>query len=471
MILFLFNKCFCSVKSRLTFFLQKRFKKTMRTKKRSQKLHLKTNPLNPTFSLPTLQDIRAALKIEPNQRTPEQLNTIFLSLMLNPKVTHLVETTKEQEELAKHAEYRLLQRGDILFYEGDDSDGWYIMLSGTTDVIIRLFLVAEDCLFDSDTNESLEFAPLMSKMDLDIQHDKLTRVKVNHAGDVFGYHSYIPEPKGKQELEGKRAATITCSSEWAELIYFPASLFGEYALIKQRELYHNHIEILKKVFPRLRDDQIEHLALLAELMKVPTHVTITKDNCFGRFIYIIKSGTIARYRVVDFSDLSFRTISAPFESLQLHFPDGMHPVHTDNLVQGSVFVDPSVFMLTDNEFNIKTKSDVVLIALDIDYFKIIVGAFELERVRQEIKSMLSDDQVRKIWVETEKKRLWEKFKSRTSREAKRELRGEHDFKTGDVVARRADIPSSIPGFKPRIIKPYAPSHLAKTKDFTEPMTY
>ncbi|EAY20430.1 hypothetical protein TVAG_110420 [Trichomonas vaginalis G3] len=443
----------------------------MRTKKRSQKLTLRPNVLNPTFTLPSVNEIRSALKTDINSRSSDQLQAIFLWLMLNKKVTHLIESTTELEELAKLAEYKILQKNDVLFYEGDDSEGWYVMFTGTTDVIIRLFLVAEDCLFDSDETDSTEFAPLMSKMDLDIQHDKLQRVKVNVAGDVFAYHSYIPDETGKSEIDGKRHATIVCSSDYAELVYFPTSSFEKYALIKQKDLYQKHCENLKRVFPRIRDDQVEHLSLLSEVMNIPAHTTITSEKCFGRYIYIIKSGTIARYRVVDFSDLSFRTISAPFETLQLHFPDGMHPVHTDNLVEGSVFLDPSVHTLTGNEFNIKTKTDVVLIALDIDYFKIIVGTFELERVRQEIKSTLTDDQVRKIWVDSEKKRLWEKFKTRTAGEAKREIKGENDFKTGYVVARKADCPSALPAFRPRIVKPYAPSHLAKTKDFSEPMVY
>ncbi|EAX90111.1 hypothetical protein TVAG_256160 [Trichomonas vaginalis G3] len=377
----------------------------------------------------------------------------------------LIESTKDLENLAKQATYKLMKRGDVLFYEGDDPDGWFLGLSGTTDVIIRLFLVAEDCLFDTDSTDSTEFAPLMSKMDLDIQHDKLQRVRINNPGEVFGYHSFIPE------ISAKRSSTIVCSSEFSELICFPTNLFGEYALIKQRDLYHNHCDLLHRVFPRLKDDQVDHLALLAEIMKIPSKTTITAEKCYGRYIYIIKSRSIARYRVVDFSDLSFRTIDAPFESLQLHFPDGLHPVHTDNLVEGSVFVDPSVHTLYDNEFNIKTTSDVELVALDIDYFKIIVGAFELERVRQEIKSTLTDEQVKKIWYESEKKRLWDKFKSRTANEAKRELQGDLDFKSGATIARKANVPNSIPAFRPRVVKSYAPTHLAKTKDFSEPMCY
>lgn len=445
--------------------------KKMKTKKRTQKLTMPRNPLESTFAPPTTADIRAALKIEPGKRNNEQIQVIFRSFLLNPKMTYLIESSKELEELAKHATYKLMQRGDVLFFEGDDSDGWFVSLSGTTDVIIRLFLVAEDCLFDSDATESTEFAPLMSKMDLDIQRNKLQRVKVNNPGEIFGYHSFIPDANSKSASSWKRASTIVCSSEFCELICLPTNLFSDFALIKQRDLYHNHYEIIHRVFSRLREDQVEHLALLADVMKIPAKSTITSEKCYGRFIYIIKSGTIARYRVVDFSDLSFRTIDAPFETLQLHFPDGMHPVHTDNLVADSVFVDPSIHTLYDNEFNIKTTSDVELIALNIDYFKIIVGAFELERVRQEIKSTLTDDQVRKIWFDNEKKRLWEKFRARTANEAKRELKGDMDFKTGATIARKADVPTSIPAFRPRNVKPYAPSHLAFTKDFSEPMSY
>lgn len=433
-------------------------------RKGTQRLVIPARLQPPKIYPPDVKDVREALRIDPEKRSNEENQLVFRHLLLNPKILEMMGKSANVDKLAKSSTYKVLNRGDVLFFEGDDPDNWYLILSGTVDVIIRLFLVAEDCLFDSEsTYESTEFAPLMSKMDLDVQHNKLRRVGVLQQGDVFAYHSYV--------INSKRAATIVASSEHTELVCLPETLFREFCILNEQTNYQARCALIKSTFTRLRSDQIEHIGLLADVKKVPSGRTITHDNCYGRFIYIVKSGTITRYRVVDFTNLSFRTIDAPFEDLQLHFPNGLNPVHTDDLQQGGVFVDPSVRELSDNEFNIKTTTDVELLAMDIDYFKIIVGEFELERVKQEIKSTLTDDQVIKIWVESEKKRLWSKFKSRTTAAAQTEMRSDVAFKTGKMCIRTPQVPTSLKAFKFRKVTPYAPSHLAKTKDFSEKMVY
>ena len=417
----------------------------------------------PKIYPPEIQEVRSALKFGPADRTPEENQTIFKHLLLNPQIMELLEKSTNVEKLAAEATYKHLNRGDVLFFEGDDTGDWFLVLSGTVDVIIRLFLVAEDCLFDSDSPQDTEFAPLMSRMDLDLQHNKLRRVGVMEAGDVFSYHSYI--------IDSKRNATIVSSSEHTELIVFPQSLFKEFCLINEQGKYRTRCEIIKKAFPRLRQDQIERIGLLATIKKIQEGHILTEENCFGRYIYVVTAGTIARHRVVDFTDLSFRTLSGPFDELELHFPNGKQPVHIDDLQQGSVFVDPSVSELTDNQYNMKTTTDVQLLSMDLDYFKIIVGEFELERVRQEIKSTLTDEQVIKIWVDAEKKRLWTRFKRRTTSAARLEYKSDLAFKTGKMCIRTPSVPSSIKSFKYRKIVPYAPSHLSKKYDFSEKMEF
>ena len=432
-------------------------------RKGTQRLVIPARLRPPKIYPPAIQDVRSALKFEPADRTPEENQIIFKHLLLNPQIMELLEKSTNVEKLAEEATYKRLNRGDVLFFEGDDTGDWYLVLSGTVDAIIRLFLVAEDCLFDSESPQDTEFAPLMSKMDLDLQHNKLRRVSVMEAGDVFAYHSYI--------IDSKRNATIVSSSEYTELIVFPQSIFNEFCLINEKGKYRTRCEIIRKAFTRLRQDQIERIGLLATIKKIPSGNTITQDNCFGRYIYVVTQGTIARYRVVDFTDLSFRTINAPFHELELQFPNGMQPVHIDDLQQGSVFVDPSVRELTDNQYNIKTTTDVQLLSMDIDYFKIIVGEFELERVRQDIKSSLSDEQVIKIWVEDEKKKLWSKFKRKTTSAARLEYKSDLAFKTGKMILRTPSVPTSIKAFKYRKIIPYAPSHLSKKPDFSESMEF
>jgi hypothetical protein len=217
----------------------------------------------------------------------------------------------------------------------------------------------------------------------------------------------------------------------------------------------------------LREDQVALIASLSETIELKAGRTIAVDTSLGRWIYIIKTGTIARYRVVDFTSLSFRHIEAPFEPLQLHFPEGLHPVHTDNLEVGALFADPSIEDLSDSMFIVKTATPVELLALDADYFRIVAGRHEIERVREDLKSDLTDESVIKIWVNAEKIRLWEKFKQMLMKEARKEIKTDAQFKQSTLAIRIPKVPSALKDFKPKKVVPYASKSLRGQKKGVE----
>jgi CRP-like cAMP-binding protein len=369
----------------------------------------------------------------------------------------MLENSDRIRQASQTATLTTIHKDDILFFEGDDPDGWFIVLQGTIDVIIRLFLVAEDCLISDQEHETTEFAQLSEQMDLDPSIDKLKRVNRLKPGCIFGHHAYL--------LDRPRSATLVASSDIVDIVRFDPEVFQQTSsLILAKAFLTNHSGLVQKVFPRLRDDQITLIASLSEAIELKAGRTITADTSLGRWLYIIKSGTIARYRVVDFTSLSFRHIEAAFEPLQLHFPPGLHPVHTDNLEIGALFADPSIEDLSDSMFIAKTATPVELLALDADYFRIVAGRHEIERVREDMKSVLTDDLVIKIWVEAEKVRLWEKFKRRLMKEAHKEIKTDNQFKQSTLAIRIAKVPSALKDYKPKKVVPYASRSLrGKTK--------
>lgn len=406
----------------------------------------------PPVGPPPYADVINALRSPPAKRTEEETQILFRYLLLNSKLLKMLENTDRIKEAAKSATLVTMHRGEVLCFEGDDPDGWFLVLDGTVDVIIRLFLVAEDCSFDAQEHETTEFAQLMDLMELDMAIDKLKRVNVLKPGQIFGHHSYL--------LERQRMSTIVASADYVDLIRFEPEIFQKTSsLILAKNLYSEHKQLTHNVFPRLRDDQLTMISALADTVELKAGTTITADSEIGNNLYIVKSGTIARYRVIDFTDLSFRKIDAAFERLELHFPDGMHPVHTDDLTAGTLFADPSVKEMSDSQFNVKTTTDVELLALDLEYFRIVVGAFEVERVRQEIKSELTDAEVIRIWVEAEKKKLWSKFKEREIKDAHRQMKTEKQFRTSTLAIRVPKVPKALKSYKPKKVVPYAPKSL------------
>lgn len=360
------------------------------------------------------------------------------------------EGTLRLEEISRECELVTLSKGDVLFFEGDDPDGWYIVLDGSVEVIIRLFLIAEDCLYNTES-ETTEYAQLMDRMDLETSVDKLRRVNILHSGCIFGQHSYI--------LHKPRNATISALEEGTLLMKIPGTFFQASVLLATRNTFHSYFSLVKNALPRLRDDQISLIASLAEVIDIRADYKITAKKGIGKYLCIVKSGSLARSQIVDFTDLSFRTISAPFETLELHFPDGPHPVHTDDLGTGSLFSDPSIDEMNDLQYSLQALVDTQLLLLDLDYFKIVAGEFEVARVKADIQSKFSNEEVIKKWIEAQKQKLWLKFKERTTKEAHKSLKAEAQLKNSTYAIRVPKQPHALKPFVPKKVVPNAPKGL------------
>lgn len=405
----------------------------------------------PQIKSPPHEEVVQALKIHPSKRTNEQIQTIFRCLLLNKNLLNLLENPERIETASKEAHYISLKRGEVLFFEGDEPDGWYFILDGSVDVIIRLYLIAEDCLSEADDNETTEFAQLMDKMSLDSQIDRLKRVNVINEGQILGQHAYL--------LDRRRAATIVGNADQTDLIKFSADLFKKTSThILATNLYNSHKELAKTAFSRLREDQIVLISSLAEVIEVPQGKTITADKSYGRFLYIIKEGIFEQCHVVDFTRLSFRKIDAPFENLELHFPDGMNPVHTGDIKVGGLFQDPSVSELCEKPFIVKAKTDVKLVSFNLDYFRIVAGAAEVALIKEELSCKFTDEEVIRMWVAQEKSKLWFGFKSQQIRESHRSSKSEL-VRHSQGVIRVPSLPKSIKSYKYKKIVPYAPKRL------------
>lgn len=359
----------------------------------------------------------------------------------------MFETTDFIEEIAKTATAVTLQKSSILFCEGDIPNGWYLILDGSVDVVIRYFLIAEDCLYDSDIDEIIEYPQLMNTMHLDARADILKRIKTLYENDVFGQHSYY--------LDKRRSSTIVGASSETILMKFPEStLKNTESLVRLKQIFSNNQALVHSALPRLRDDQLFLINGFSEEIKIPAGKKITAKMPLSYSIYIVKEGCLKLMRIVDFTNYSFRKTSATFESLQLHFPDGLSPVHIGDLRPGSVFADPSVHEVIDSFYQMHATTDSVLIALNFEYFKIVAGKKEVNNLREELRSKLSDEEVVRVWANTEKQRLWKNFKKKGLKDAHKELKTARRAQTSMVAIRVPSAPRSLKEYRPKKIVPY-----------------
>ena len=87
--------------------------------------------------------------MDPLERTRSETDTILRYLLLNKRLLNMLENSQRMREAAQSATLVTISNSDVLFYEGDDRDGWYLVLDGTVDVVIRLCLLAEDCFVET----------------------------------------------------------------------------------------------------------------------------------------------------------------------------------------------------------------------------------------------------------------------------------------------------------------------------------
>lgn len=396
---------------------------------------------------PLITDVIDALFISPSERTYHQQQILFRYLLFNKDINYMFETTDLIDQISKTATYVSLKKSSILFREGDIPDGWYLIIDGSVDVIIRYFLIAEDCLFDSDEIDTTDFTHLIDSMHLDVTVDKLKRIKVLKENDVFGQHAYY--------INKRRSATIVGTSNETILMKFPeTTLKNTKSLIRITNILSNNQSLIHLALPRLRNDQLLLINAFSEEIKVPIGRKITQKSPLSRSIYIVKEGCLKLMRVVDFTDYSFRKTSAAFESLQLHFPDGFYPVHIGDLRPGSMFADPSAYEVVDPSYQMHTTAETVLIALDFEYFKIVAGNKEVNSVREDLKSKISDEDVVRIWANTEKQRLWNNFKTKGLKDAHREIKTARRAQTSMVAIRVPSAPKSLKEYRPKKVVPH-----------------
>ena len=84
---------------------------------------------------------------------------------------------------------------------------------------------------------------------------------------------------------------------------------------------------------------------------------------------------------------------------------------------------------------------------------------QLQQIRQELQSTLTDEDIIRIWVNDEKKKLWINFKSREVKESHRAIKSDLLIKKSQAIVRIPKVPKSLKSYKYKKVTPYAPKTL------------
>jgi CRP-like cAMP-binding protein len=84
----------------------------------------------------TVDDLIAALRLAPSERTAQDVDTIIAIVSKWPDFAGFVHTEQMRREVCRQMNLEEHKPNTVLFKVNDEPDGWYIVVSGKCDIVI-----------------------------------------------------------------------------------------------------------------------------------------------------------------------------------------------------------------------------------------------------------------------------------------------------------------------------------------------
>ena len=369
---------------------------------------------------------------QPRLRSDEENGVVFRALMGIQQLMSIVPDSKVIDTLSKNVQLFNMERGATAYVEGSTPNGMFIVHKGRMDSIARLFVLANEGYFDLEGDESGVLYPKLRKeLEVDESHDMLRRIRSYGPGDVFGDGAYL--------METSREESVVAAVD-SQVIFIPHTYAADYLIPCISAQYKEKIKSIENAIPHIAPDQVSKLAAFASIRTMHKGYEISDRS----EVYILRDGVVARFKSVDFSMINFRRQPAPFESLEIRYPDKPTLVHTDDIKTGELFTASSNELVTQR---VKEESSVVVITGE--FLKIIVGNVMYDSIMDRAEFKTPDSELIQIWTENRKKKNWEEFKKRVVKESHKRLKVEAEARAGTYAIRRPSNPKALGFYKPR----------------------
>ncbi|KAH0789333.1 cyclic nucleotide-binding domain containing protein [Histomonas meleagridis] len=383
----------------------------------------------------TLEHAYAALQVKTSERTKQDVDTIMEIVGKWPDFVRFIHTEQERREVCRCMTGEEKKGNTILFKQGDDPDGWYLVFSGLCSVYI---------MWGDESKHAMIPPAHLSLLRSALGADKnFFCVAKKHPTQEFGSTALTNNDV--------RNATIIID-EPSYLLRVDPQLYRDTAAWFDRQLLEKKAALLSHIpqfqFLRSLPEQTQIFTRLAENMKEHHFLagdTIGRETIVEGF-FVVEEGLLAKQRVVDFS--TYKESNKPNQndnnfSIPIKIPKGKHSVRVANYGPKTMFPDPNLKDYVPYPFTITVIEPAITFELKLSDLSSLLLTTQIQKIKESIRNEPTDSEVIQMWIQKQQAIQWKLFKHKCVKEARKTIKVEKDISNGMFAVRKSGPPKPI----------------------------
>ncbi|OHS98782.1 cyclic nucleotide-binding domain containing protein [Tritrichomonas foetus] len=376
-----------------------------------------------------------SLRINPADRSSQDIDIILSCIGKWPDFVKKIPSDQERREICRRIECEDYKANSLIFKEGDQPDGWYIVFSGQC----TLYSYALTDAF----HEQIPPSHLSTLHDL-LGHDKCFKFRAKK----------LPKSEfGSQSLTTNevRNFTVFCDTSTVILRVDPriyrctAIWFAKTQLEKKASLLSQipQFQFIREqsddqIFSRLAENMVERKYDAGTLIEAGPD-----DDEKNHGFLVIEEGLLVRQRLVDFTGYKRSKLQQIASEMPIKIPKGKHNVRVETLGPKSMIPHPALNEYIIHPFSIQVLEPTVAYEL----MTTDLGTFLLNTQIQHIKNVMTDEpddlEVINQWTSKQESVQWKLYKHKCVKDARKRCKVEKDVNNGQWGIRKAGVPRPI----------------------------
>ncbi|KAK8840552.1 hypothetical protein M9Y10_030761 [Tritrichomonas musculus] len=391
--------------------------------------------------LPTEEELIRALDVNPSDRTQKDIDTILAIVGKWKDFQTFIKMDQEKKEICRRITYERYDTNDFVIKQGDDPDGWYLILSGTCSIYI---------LINSDFGHEAIPPSVLSTLKNSFGQEKcFLCVAKKFPSQEFGSTALTNNDKRNASILADEPSLILRVDPH---LYRDTAAWVARAQLEKKANLLSHIPQLQflrdlppedKIFTRLGENMIENRL---ETGRVINAQNIVAEDCFC----VIEEGLLYKQRIVDFTNFNKNDMKINTKNqhqFPINLPPGKHTVTIKKLGPKTMFPDPTLKDYISYPFSLVVVEPVTFYALkQSDLTSMLLNA-HIERIRNSVRDEPTDDEVIQMHIERQQAIQWQLFKKKCVKEVRREIKVEKQMALGQWCVRRCGVPKTIKDHK------------------------
>ena len=421
-----------------------------------------------------------SLNTPPALRKPFQIDSIISLLMQWPEISIIAKGEHEMRLISRNCELEYYDANSFLFSNDEIFDGMFIIYSGKIVLFHEKNISFEKLNQTPQTNKSNIF----SRMDIGT-------ININRYPSVSAPNSpEIPLIIHPTQQIIRLDAPYKMNDEMKELfskkfgdyskfeafdIKYPHSIIGfdeissgkiwKYSAVTSEPTYVIRIDstLYKKTIAYLREEKKQNLRyfvsqiseletlssmpeLFERLVDVMEEIFVpkgTKNASFCDGWIIIFTGSVGRYRKVDFSKSTYDPRVLTGGAIDIKLPTGETLIRTDVYGPGRCIIDESISESFNKPFRYTFLEDSVIYTISMYNLKIILPIHMRREIEQMIIDDPNDDYLIRKWVDHEMLIQWKVFKRKVRKESKNYHEYERIRRICNIECHKVQPPKAI----------------------------